>query len=139
MAKLTLKAITEKIIEEKKETVLEDAIKVIKKRLRRLNRIAEREGFIYPCQELYDLFIADGGTRAEQLRLRGTVKAVDLIAQTHALKDDGTFYNPPVLPEKKVVDEYFSSIQFPIPDNSVEFSFLFVKVIEELKRLNFSI
>ena len=138
MEKLTLKTITEMIVEEKKKNLSEDALKVIKKRLRRLNRIADREGYIYPCQELYDLFIADGGTRKEQLRLRSTVKAVDLIAHTHAIKDDGDFYNPPALPEKKVVEEYFSSVQFPIPDNSVEISFLLVKVIEELNRLNFS-
>lgn len=107
MEKLTLKTITEMIVEEKKKNLSEDALKVIKKRLRRLNRIADREGYIYPCQELYDLFIADGGTRKEQLRLRSTVKAVDLIAHTHAIKDDGDFYNPPALPEKKVVEEYF--------------------------------
>lgn len=138
MVKLTLKTITEMIIEEKKKNVLENAIKVIKKRLRRLNRIAEREGFIYPCQELYDLFIADGGTLAERKRLRSTVRAVDSIAQTHAIKDDGTLYNPPTLPDKNKTDEFFKIIVFPISDNTVDISFLFAKVLDELRRLNFS-
>lgn len=138
MKKLTLKEISDIIISEKEKSVSKYTLSVIQKRLRRLKRVAEHNGYIYPCQELYDLFIADGGTLAEQKRLRSTVRAVDSIAHTHAVKEDGALYNPPTLPDRNKTDVFFKTTVFPISDNTVDISFLFAKVLDELRRLNFT-
>jgi len=90
-----------------------------------LLRAAEENGFDSPCQELYDIFLAGARTSATYFSRSQAVKTVDLLAGTHAINKDGSFFNEPPFPTYEDACGLLSSLEYPI-SGPVDISYLIV-------------
>ena len=63
-----------------------------------LRKTAEENGFAAPCQQLYDCYVNSATTKGARFSRRQVVKKVDMVAQTHAVTPEGSFYNEPPFP-----------------------------------------
>lgn len=90
-----------------------------------LLRAAEENGFDSPCQELYDIFLGDAGTPATCFSRSQVVKTVDLIAGTHGINKDGSFFNEPSFPTYEETRALLSSLEYPV-SGAVDISFFIV-------------
>ena len=98
-----------------------------------LLRAAEENGFDSPCQDLYDIFLEGARTPATYFSRSQAVKAVDLIAGTHAINKGGSFFNEPPFPTYEDACSLLSSLEYPI-SKPVDISFLIARaagVIEQ--------
>lgn len=98
-----------------------------------LFKAAEEGGFDSPCQELYDIFLKGAKTPAVCFNRSQAVKAVDLIAGTHAINKDGSFYNEPPFPTYEETCILLSSVAYPI-SGPVDISFLIVYAASMIER-----
>lgn len=90
-----------------------------------LLRTAEENSLDIPCQKLYDIFLKDAKTPATYFSRSQVVKAVDLVAGTHAINRDGDFFNEPPFPTYEEACRMLSSLKYPIAE-SVNVSVLIV-------------
>ncbi len=107
--------------------------------LNQMVRCAQSLKLTYPCQELYDAFILDDHHSSERRTLHILcVRLIDEVAQTDARKADGTYFNPPIVPEPSVVDVYFSKVSFTDAGQSIPLPYLMGYTRLELIKLNLS-
>ncbi len=98
---------------------------------------AEKNGINEPCQELYDTFISVFGINYSRKTMAiWFCRVADLLAGTHALYDEETFFNKPPLPSEDTVNEIFKNTVFPV--DNMELSILCVKSAMLLKKCKFS-
>lgn len=104
-----------------------------------MTRCAQSLKITYPCQELYDAFIQDDHHSSERRSLHILcVRLIDEVAQTDARKEDGSYFNPPIVPEPSVVAVYFSKVSFIDAVQSIPLSYLMGYTRLELMKLNLS-
>lgn len=100
-----------------------------------LLKTAEENGFDAPCQKLYDLFLEGATTPATRFSRTRIVKAVDLVAATHAVTSEGSFFNEPPFPTGTEARVLLSSLQYPI-SKSIDISIMIsyaANIIENLE------
>lgn len=88
-----------------------------------LLKAAEENGIDTPCQELYDLFLKGATTSATHSSRTRVVKAVDLVAGTHAITPEGIFFNEPTFPTADEAYALLSSLDYPVSE-PLDISFL---------------
>lgn len=99
-------------------------------------KLAEKLNISEPCQELYDVFIADGNSFTERYSMHvHCVKLVDAYASTQAKDTNGILFNEPSLPDDATVQKFFQNRDFPIT-NGVNIDYLIVRTGIEMKYLN---
>lgn len=98
-----------------------------------LLKTAEERGFDSPCQELYDSFLRDAKTPATFFSRSLVVKAIDLEAGTHAINQNGSFFNEPPFPTYKESFEFLSSLVYPV-STPIDVSFIIAYASGIIKR-----
>jgi integrase len=99
-------------------------------------RLANTLGINAPCQNLYDIYVADDGGSKERRELHiRCVRLLDAVAGTSAWDEYGILYNEPALPSKAETQEYFFDLQYPL-EKKVSIDFLIVKAEIEMQHLN---
>jgi integrase len=110
---------------------------MIEEVFKRLLRMADEYGFTEPHQALFDMFSSDShGSKDRRAKHRLALRKVDMAAQTHFVTPEGTFYNNPELPDKEETDRRLEEMPFPI--ESIDLSYLIVRVLSELRELGLS-
>lgn len=98
-----------------------------------LLKAAEENSFASPCQELYNVFLEGAKTSATYFNRLQAVKAVDLIAGTHAINRDGCFFNEPPFPTYEEASGLLSSLEYPISE-PVDISFMIAYAASIIER-----
>lgn len=105
--------------------------------LNQLQKTAELLGINEPCQELFDNFLVSrNDSKSKRFYSRNTIKLVDVYAGTHALKEDGSFFNDLQFPDEETALEQLEGITHPI--NTIDMRLLIIKAKVKLQQYNLS-